>query len=300
MHEALDRHASASRHVADRRCPRLRPTDARAALITLACRCGAGRCRRRSRSSTRSSSSPARTPGSPSTCRLVALAAWYRGLLGGVLATVLGALFDTLVFLPPLASSLVDLRDQQLRAGRLPGRRRGGLVHRPIGCATSATAPGAVGRAPPRARRTRPRRARSWRGSWMPSVARTSCATRSTASSATNCARRSQRSTAARSCLPAATGASTSTARQELLEDLEAEADRLYRLVEDLLVLSQVRARHGRTRRPSRCCCRASWRAWCAASTRAGRALASRSRHRGRLAGARRGDLCRAGAAQPA
>ena len=45
----------------------------------------------------------------------IAIAAWYRGLLGGVLATVLGALFDTIVFLPPLAVVLVDLRDQQLR-----------------------------------------------------------------------------------------------------------------------------------------------------------------------------------------
>src|SRR5690348_919103 len=45
----------------------------------------------------------------------VALAAWYRGLLGGVLATVLSALMDTLVFVPALSTVLLDVRDQQVR-----------------------------------------------------------------------------------------------------------------------------------------------------------------------------------------
>ncbi|WP_457840920.1 DUF4118 domain-containing protein, partial [Staphylococcus aureus] len=45
----------------------------------------------------------------------VAIAAWYRGLLGGVLATFLSALLDTLIFVPALSTVLFNARDQQVR-----------------------------------------------------------------------------------------------------------------------------------------------------------------------------------------
>ena len=45
----------------------------------------------------------------------LAVAAWYRGFLAGVLATISSALLDTIVFLPASSAVFVDLRDQQLR-----------------------------------------------------------------------------------------------------------------------------------------------------------------------------------------
>ena len=45
----------------------------------------------------------------------VALAAWYRGLLAGVLATLLGALADSLLFVPALHVLPGDIGDFQLR-----------------------------------------------------------------------------------------------------------------------------------------------------------------------------------------
>jgi len=45
----------------------------------------------------------------------VALVAWYRGLLGGIVATLLGALADSLVFVPALVVLQADVVDVQLR-----------------------------------------------------------------------------------------------------------------------------------------------------------------------------------------
>jgi len=45
----------------------------------------------------------------------VAIAAWYRGFLGGILLTVLVALADTLLFLPPLFILAIDVRNDQVR-----------------------------------------------------------------------------------------------------------------------------------------------------------------------------------------
>ena len=65
----------------------------------------------------------------------VAIAAWYRGLLGGILATVLSALFDTLVFV----SGAVHLPGRCPRPAGSPlgvhRRWRGGLV--PVASASS-------------------------------------------------------------------------------------------------------------------------------------------------------------------
>ena len=88
--------------------------------------------------------------------------------------------------------------------------------------------------------------------------------------------------------------------KQELIDDLEAEADRLYRLVEDLLVLS--RSRKGSIERidDRRCCCRASVRRVVAEQARwPGAKFEFTSTHRIRTA-TRRRDIRRAGLAQPA
>ena len=45
----------------------------------------------------------------------VALAAWYRGMLGGATATLLGALADTVLFTPPLQVLAMDVREYVVR-----------------------------------------------------------------------------------------------------------------------------------------------------------------------------------------
>ena len=81
----------------------------------------------------------------------VAIAAWYRGLLGGILATFLSALFDT----PRLCSGADQSPGRRPRpAGSAIGVRRrwrGGL--RRIGFERSVIAPDTIGRAPARAQR---------------------------------------------------------------------------------------------------------------------------------------------------
>lgn len=66
------------------------------------------------------------------------------------------------------------------------------------------------------------------------------CATRSWASCRTSCGRREPRSTAAARCSPRRAGNVSEEERREVFEDIRAEADRLHRLVENLLVLSRV------------------------------------------------------------
>ena len=45
----------------------------------------------------------------------VAVAAWYRGFLAGILVTILIAMADTLLFLPPLFIIAVGVLDEQIR-----------------------------------------------------------------------------------------------------------------------------------------------------------------------------------------
>ena len=81
---------------------RLRPTDVRAALLTLAFDVAVMLVTVAAKYSLLQLTGA--NAGFTIYVPAIAIAAWYRGLLGGVLATVLGALFDTIVFLPPWRS----------------------------------------------------------------------------------------------------------------------------------------------------------------------------------------------------
>lgn len=168
----------------------------------------------------------------------VALAAWQRGFLGGVLATVVGALADTIVFLPPMAVLAMDLRSEQLR---LIAYLSGGvavsyLAHRLRTERDRARTEAAERRrVVEEAARTREelgrimateRRANELREAFN-SIVSHELRTPITAiyGGAKLLARRDR-------VLDDAT-------RQELIDDLESEADRLYRLVEDLLILAR-------------------------------------------------------------
>ncbi len=168
----------------------------------------------------------------------VAVAAWYRGFLGGVLTTVLSALVDTLVFLPPLAVVLVDLRDQQLR---LVAYLAGGI---------------AVSYLSHRLRTERDRaRAQSTETN---KALEDAAAAREELGRMVEVERRANElrdafnsiiSHELRTPITLIYGGAKLLANRErrldeqtrtdLIDDLEAEADRLYRLVEDLLVLSK-------------------------------------------------------------
>ena len=92
---------------------RLRPTDARGALLTLAFDVALMLVTVAAKYSLLQLTGA--NAGFTIYVPAIAIAAWYRGLLGGILATLLGALFDTIVFLPPLAVVLVVQGEQQQR-----------------------------------------------------------------------------------------------------------------------------------------------------------------------------------------
>jgi K+-sensing histidine kinase KdpD len=168
----------------------------------------------------------------------VAVVAWYRGLLGGVLATLLGALADSVLFIPALFVVAANLENLQLRllaylAGgtavsylsyRLRSERDRARVEsneRRQALVRAAEMSDELGRIA-----ANERRASELRDAFN-SIVSHELRTPITAiyGGAKLLARRDHQ-------LDDAT-------RQELIDDLEAEADRLYRLVEDLLVLSR-------------------------------------------------------------
>jgi K+-sensing histidine kinase KdpD len=168
----------------------------------------------------------------------VAVVAWYRGLLGGILATLLGALADSVLFIPALFVVAANLDSVQVRllaylAGgtavsylsyrlrterdraRVESReRRQALEH-------AAQMSDELGRIA-----ANERRASELRDAFN-SIVSHELRTPITAiyGGAKLLARRDRQL--------------DEVTRQELVDDLEAEADRLYRLVEDLLVLSR-------------------------------------------------------------
>ena len=168
----------------------------------------------------------------------VAIAAWYRGLLGGILATVLSALFDTLVFVPGLSTVLFDIRDQQVRmlayvAGgvavsylsyRLRSERdraRFESAERQIALKDASLARRELARLVDTERHANEMR-EAFNGIISHELRTPITAIYGGAKLLANKERHLDEA-----------------ARQDLLEDLETEADRLYRLVEDLLVLSK-------------------------------------------------------------
>lgn len=169
----------------------------------------------------------------------VALAAWYRGFPGGLLATLLGALADTLIFIPPLLILAPDLADEQLQLVAFMG---GGvavsyLSHRLRSERDRARTESAERRA-----------ALEDAAAARVELSRLVAAERH--ASSLREAFNSIISHELRTPITAIYGGAKllvrrdrvldETTRQELLDDVEVEADRLYRLVEDLLVLSHA------------------------------------------------------------
>jgi K+-sensing histidine kinase KdpD len=168
----------------------------------------------------------------------VVVAAWYRGFLGGLLLTVLVALADALLFLPELQMLAVDVHDDQIRlvAFLAGGVAVSYLSHRL------------------RSERDRARLESAQRRRALDEVA----AAREELARVVDTERRASElrdafngiiSHELRTPITAIYGGAKLLARRDralapdvrtdLITDLEAEADRLYRLVEDLLVLSR-------------------------------------------------------------
>jgi K+-sensing histidine kinase KdpD len=168
----------------------------------------------------------------------LALAAWYRGFWAGLLVTALGALADTLVFVPALAVLAVDLPNFQIR---LAAYFAGGIAVSYLSHV--------LRRERDRARReaSERRRALEDAANTREELARLMAGERRAAE--LRDAFNSIISHELRTPITAIYGGAKLLARrdrvlddatrQELLDDLESEADRLYRLVEDLLVLSR-------------------------------------------------------------
>lgn len=168
----------------------------------------------------------------------VALAAWYRGLAGGLVTTLTSALFDAIIFLPPVLVLAADLQGEEVRlaAYLLGGLSVSVLSYRLRGARDRAERESGerhrLLEAEATSRRqldeliASERRANELRDAFN-SVVSHELRTPITAiyGGAKLLARRDR--------------TLDDTTRQELVDDLEAEADRLYRLVEDLLVLAR-------------------------------------------------------------
>jgi K+-sensing histidine kinase KdpD len=168
----------------------------------------------------------------------VAVAAWYRGLHGGVLSTLVFVIADTLLFLPPLYILAVEDRADQAR-----------LVAFVIGGVAVSYLSYRLRRERDLARRESAERRRALEevAAAQTELARLGATERR--ASELRDAFNGIISHELRTPITAIYGGAKLLARrdrqlephvrQELIDDLEAEADRLYRLVEDLLVLSR-------------------------------------------------------------
>ena len=168
----------------------------------------------------------------------VAVVAWNRGLVGGILATVLGAIADALLFSPALFVAAADLESIQVRL----------LAYLAGGSAVSYLSDRL---------RTERDHARAESAERLQAMKRAAVMSdelgRRTASDERQAELRDAYNSIVshelRTPITAILGGAKLLARrdrplndatrQELADDIEAEAERLYRLVEDLLVLSR-------------------------------------------------------------
>lgn len=169
----------------------------------------------------------------------IAFAAWFRGLYSGLVTTVLGALADELLVSPPLVLLAIDVREEQVRllAYLIGGASVSFLSHqlraardgarREVAARRKALAAEGAARAQLDRLVAGERRANELRDAFN-SILSHELRSPITAiyGGAKLLARRER--------------ALDEPTRQELISDLEAEADRLYRLVEDLLVLART------------------------------------------------------------
>jgi K+-sensing histidine kinase KdpD len=168
----------------------------------------------------------------------VAIAAWYRGFLAGILATVLIALAETLLFLPPLFIIALDVRSDQVR---LIAFLAGGAAVSFLSYRLRSERDRA------RIESAERRRALEEAAAAREELARI-VATERRANELRD-AFNGIISHELRTPITAIYGGAKLLARRdreldpevrhELINDLDAEADRLYRLVEDLLVLAR-------------------------------------------------------------
>jgi K+-sensing histidine kinase KdpD len=168
----------------------------------------------------------------------VAVVAWYRGLLGGVLATLLGALADSVLFIPALFVAAADVESFQVR---LLAYLAGGTAVSYLSYRLRSERDRA------RSESTQRREALDRAAEMSDELGRIAASERR--ASELRDAFNSIISHELRTPITAIYGGAKLLARrdrqldeatrQELIDDLETEADRLYRLVEDLLVLSR-------------------------------------------------------------
>ncbi|MEA2676502.1 MAG: hypothetical protein QOJ81_643 [Chloroflexota bacterium] len=168
----------------------------------------------------------------------IAVVAWYRGLLGGVLATLLGALTDSVLFIPALFVAAANLDSIELRL----------LAYLAGGTAVSYLSYRLRSERDRARSESRERRQALERAAAMSDELSRIAANERRASELRD-AFNSIVSHELRTPITAIYGGAKLLARrdrqldeatrQELIDDLEAEADRLYRLVEDLLILSR-------------------------------------------------------------
>lgn len=169
----------------------------------------------------------------------IALAAWLRGLYSGLLVTVMGAIADILLFLPPVAVLALEIREDQVRlvAYLLGGASVSFLSHR-LRMSRDTARHEAIARR----RALQAEAAARQRLDELLAGQQQQAALREAFNSIV--------SHELRTPITAIYGGAKLLARrhreldpatrQDLTEDLEAEAERLYHLVEDLLILART------------------------------------------------------------
>lgn len=168
----------------------------------------------------------------------VALAAWQRGFAGGLIATAAGAIADSLIFLPPLAVHALELREEQLR---LAAYVLGGLSVSVLSYRLRAARDHAQQEAGERRRALVAEAEARKRLDVMIAGERRASELRNAFNSIVSHELRTPITAiyGGAKLLARRTPELDEKTRLELTDDLAAEADRLYRLVEDLLVLAR-------------------------------------------------------------
>ncbi|HUG48662.1 MAG TPA: ATP-binding protein [Candidatus Limnocylindria bacterium] len=170
---------------------------------------------------------------------IIAVAAWFRGLFNGLLVTVICAAVDVLLFLPPVAVLAIETRENQVRlaAYLLGGASVSFLSHRLRGARDEARYEAVERRRALQAEASARRRLDE-----MLADQQRSAVLREAFNSIVSHELRTPITSiyAGAKLLARSDRALDESTRRELTADIEQEAERLYRLVEDLLVLART------------------------------------------------------------